>query len=290
MEEAINGTIENTSMNEQAPMMEQMPQGGVENNFDWHSLLNDELKNSFAGSRFRDVNELASAYNNALELVGKRVQDFSEQDWQLYSQIQNQFNDIPATAEEYKIDPTPMDDSYMNTFTDDDVVGIKNLAKGMGLNQTQAQVLTQSMNVIANNFINNYAAEKQAVVEDWISELKNDWGSAFESKTHSIDYCIDNILPQLTHKSPNEIRDTIRELGLGCNPILMKTFAALGEMYAEKGTRTYTNLAPQDANIAFEQLKMDPDYQAAIANKYHPRHREFMMKMDIYTNAKHNTL
>jgi hypothetical protein len=251
---------------------------------DWRANLPPDLQNSM--QRFNSPESLAKAYHEAMGLIGKKVDSFSQQDWQTYANIQSQVNGIPVSPDQYQIDASPLREGSINTFSNEDLQALKEIAHGMGLNSQQSQQLYGVLNELGNEIMGaQQMGEEQYAVTN-LNELAQDWGNAYETKLRAVSNCVENLLPQITGVSAQRIKDEIMESGAYNSALLMKIFAAIGELNMEGSSYGYGNVAPVDAGMRLAQLKSDPEWSSAVANKFHPMHQQAREELATLTRMK----
>lgn len=264
---------------------EQNPRG---EELDWRYNLPPELQKTM--QRFNSPETLAKAYTDALGLISKKVSDYSEQDWQNFASIQSQFSDIPLEPQGYEIHPIEDSEEKINTFTDEDVEDLKQIAHQMGLNRTQSQQLYNVINEVGNRIIMTQAAQAQEVDHSNLTELSNDWGKATEVKIRAVNNCINNILPTVTGVSADRIKEEIANNGLQHNAILNKIFAAIGELTMESSSRGYHNIAPMDAAQKLDQMKSSPDVFKIMSNPRHPMYNQTVRDFRMFSKIKNREI
>jgi len=241
-------------------------------NQDWRSNISPELQNT--ASRFNSPESLVKAYRDAQGLIGKKVGEYSQQDWQSYAAIQEQINNIPSSSDRYNFDLSPLSEDSENTFSNEDIAALKEVSHALGLNSDQAQGLYNVLNEVNNQAAASQEEASMEYASYNLSELARDWGEAYETKLQSISNCVENILPQITGVSAERIKEEISQSGMQYSSLLMNMFAAIGELGSEGRSSGYNNIAPMDANMRLEHLKSDPNFANIMANRWDPRHNQ----------------
>ncbi len=238
---------------------------------DWRANLSPDLQSVM--QRFNNPEDLAKAYMDAHGLVSKKVGDFSQEDWQKYSAMQEMNSNIPQTVDGYDIDFSQEEGRY-NTFTEEDVSALKEVSHAMGLNKTQAQQLYNVMNEVGNRIIEQHGEAADYKTQTSLQELDRDWGNAYQSKLDAANVCIEHILPKLTGVSSEAIREEMSNLGFEGSSIMLKALAALGELGYEGGGTGYNNVSPMDAAMRFDHFKNDPRTAEIMTNPRHPQYQQ----------------
>ena len=242
---------------------------------DWRSNLPPEMQQ--AAARFNSPEALLKAYIGAESLIGKKVSDFAQQDYQTYASIMQQVTGIPADASGYNIE---MSQHESCALTEDDIADVKEISSRLGLNNDQAQALADTMNAYGN-----------ACMEDQINqcnqsfqELANMWGNAADTKLAAIDRCVNSVLPQLMGVPSSTVKELLQ--GSWTSPAIMNALANLGELSMDSGSTGYNNLSPTDASIRLEQMKSDPNVTQILMNPTHPRHAELKQEFRTLLSLK----
>lgn len=242
---------------------------------DWRANLPQELQQ--AAARFHSPEAVLKAYMGAESLIGKKVSEYSQQDYQTYASMMQQATGIPQDASGYNIE---MSHHESCALSDDDISDLKEVSARMGLTNDQAQALVDTVNSYGN-----------ACIEDQINqcsqsfqELANMWGNAYESKLESINRCVNSVLPQLMGVPASTVQELLQ--GSWKSPAIMNALANLGELSMDSGSTGYNNLSPTDASIRLEQMKSDPDVTQILMNPTHPRHAELKQEFRTLLSLK----
>ena len=252
-------------------------------NQDWRANISPELQGLV--NRFDSPESLVRAYREAQGLISKRTSEFSQQDWQSYAMMQQQLMGIPASYDGYNINTEPLSEDRFNTFTKEDTQALKEISHALGLTNDQAQ----GFYTVLNEMGNQLADENEQAVEEYvvtnINELDHDWGEACDTKLQAVSNCVENILPALTGISSDRIKQEVVASGIENSAMLMKIFAAIGELGSEGRSMGYNNLAPMDASMRLEHMKADRETASIMANRMHPMHnqvkREFRALLEM---------
>jgi hypothetical protein len=286
--EANEGNVAEYTGNNNPAAFNNAPAYSGENQYsggsDWRANLPPDLQTSM--QRFNNPESLANAYNEAMGLIGKKVENFSQRDWENYSRIRSQVDGIPMRPDQYQINLTPLNEGSINTFSPEDLEELKGLSHRMGLNGQQTQQLYGVLNELGNNFINSQEAAEKSYTTNNLNELAQDWGNAWQTKLRAVSNCVENLLPRITGVSADRIKREMTESGACNSALLMKVFAAMGELGLEGSSPGYGNIAPMDAGMRLSQLKSDPEWAGAIANKFHPMHQRAREELHALTTVK----
>jgi hypothetical protein len=270
--------------NQQGGYTNQQPTNQQGYNPDWRANLAPELQNSM--QKFTDPESLARAYTGLQDLVSKKTNSFSPQDWERYAAVVSEMQGVPVSADQYQIDTTPLSEDRINTFTNEDMEAFKEISHAMGLNAQQAQGLYGVLNEMGNHIMAEQENHAVEYARSNMEELERDWGNASDSKLRAIDNCVNRILPQITGVSADRIKEEVYNSGACNSALLMKIFAAVGELGMESSSYGYNNIAPMDASMRLSQLRSDPDWVNALINKHHPRHGQAQEEHKTLLNLK----
>ncbi len=237
----------------------------------WKTNFAPELRSGI--DRFKDPESLAKAYMGAVDLISKKVSDFSSEDVGRYGEMIEHLRDIPADPKGYSIDVSEID-GRQNLMSDQDVEDLKALSKDMGLNRNQSQYLYDALNGMANNIIADRVEEIKGAEQQVMSDLARDWGKAFEHKKASLGICVNDVIPKLTGASPDAVSASFQAAVMAGGSIVAKTLAAFGEMCSNSQSSGYNNIAPMDAKLQFEHFKKDKTNEQAMMDPRHPRHKQ----------------
>lgn len=227
---------------------------------DWRANLAPELQTIAA--KFNSPEAMIKGYAGLQSLIGRKVSDYSKEDWQTYAAMMQDTTNIPANIDGYELQEAPDG----NVLEQEHLDAIKEQAYQLGLNQEQAQALYERENAEYAEHLEN--ATHQCV--DCFQQLGDMWGNAYETKLNALTNCVENILPHLAGCSAEEFKEAIGDAYM--NPMLMNLFATIGEMCQDSGSVGYNNFTPTDASIRLEQMKSDPDIMKILTNQSDPRH------------------
>ena len=247
-----------------------------QNNQHWSTTLSPEFQ-QFA-SKFENPEAMVKSYINAQALVGKKVEDFSKEDYQTYAAMMQQATDIPTDANGYKINA---EGEETNCLSDDELAEIRERAHDLGLTTKQAQELYKMENEDRLNMQENVLNQTKSSYE----ELAKRWGNAANTKLKAVEHCVHNIFPQLLGCSSEQVVDSLQ--GVWNNPLLMEALAKIGELGTDSGNTGYDNLSPSDAALRLEQMKSDPRTFQALSNPMDPRHKEVKQEFRTLLAIKH---
>lgn len=173
-----------------------------------------------------DVPSLIKSYVNAQKLIGadKVVipkADAPQEDWNnFYAKMGK-----PSSLEEFKVEPIE-NGAIEQEFTD----AFKQAAFEANLLPHQAQKLLAAMNDYEAQANEAFVAQSKEKFEAAVTELKGEWGDAFESKVKMANDLARDFGGQ-------ELLDHLKNTGIGADPMIVKAFVKMAEqMKGEDGT------------------------------------------------------
>ena len=193
-------------------------------NTDWKASLSDEVRADKSLENINDIESLAKSYVHAQKLVGSDKipvpnKHATDKDWDaVYEKLGR-----PKTAEEYKFnlpEDQKVDDAALKNFSTQ--------AHKLGLLPGQAEGMVKFYNEMKSTEL--AAAESTATGqrEKAITELKTEWGQAYDQKLQQANNVVASVFPQ-------GFMNTNLEDGtkLGDHPAVIKAFATLAGKMGE---------------------------------------------------------
>ena len=191
---------------------------------DWKASLSDEIRADKSLENINDIESLAKSYVHAQKMVGADKipvpnKFATDKDWDaVYEKLGR-----PKTAEEYKFnlpEDQKVDDAALKNFSTQ--------AHKLGLLPGQAEGMVKFYNEMKSTEL--AAAESTATGqrEKAITELKTEWGQAYDQKLQQANNVVASVFPQ-------GFMNTNLEDGtkLGDHPAVIKAFATLAGKMGE---------------------------------------------------------
>ena len=191
---------------------------------DWKASLSDEVRADKSLENINDIESLAKSYVHAQKMVGADKipvpnKFATDKDWDaVYEKLGR-----PKTAEEYKFnlpEDQKVDDAALKNFSTQ--------AHKLGLLPGQAEGMVKFYNEMKSTEL--AAAESTATGqrEKAITELKTEWGQAYDQKLQQANNVVASVFPQ-------GFMNTNLEDGtkLGDHPAVIKAFANLAGKMGE---------------------------------------------------------
>lgn len=227
---------------------------------DWRQALPQELRENQQIGRYKSLADLANGYINLqrhfsgekLVIPGKSA---TEDDWkQVFTKL-----GVPEKVEDYKIkfkEGVTIDENFSKEFA--------SLAHKSGILPKQAQALADWFSEKNAGAESEYTKEMEKVRTEELTNLKKDWGAAYDKKL--------GVANSIFRSLPPEVQKTMVEAGLSKSVALTRALSALGEKYlsedqikggAESGIRA--KMSPAEAKKAADGI---------MGNAEHPYHKK----------------
>jgi len=231
---------------------------------DWKANLSDEIRADKSLENIKDIEGLAKSYVHAQKLVGSDKipvpnKFATDKDWDaVYEKLGR-----PADAAGYKYDlpeDQKIDEASLKNFSDQ--------AHKLGLLPGQANGMVKFYNEMTAASLQESETTAVAAREASSSELKKEWGQAFDQKISQAANLAKSV-------GASELFNTNMADGtkLGDNPIMIKAFAELaGKMGEDNITQSSgpTFQTPAQLEKDIGELTMPG---SAYWDKNHPNHK-----------------
>jgi hypothetical protein len=234
---------------------------------DWRASLEEEFSQDPSLAAFKNVNDLAKSYINTKKMIGADKISVPgkyatpEEMREVYQKL-----GLPGELGAYELNPTEGD------LNDDLFGGFKEAAFEAGVLPGQAQGIYDWFQKASASMQEQQMAQQQAQVDANISELKQEWGPAFNDKL---------VLAKagVKHFGGDDLMAHLDQSGLGNDAKVIKAFAKVGESLNEdefKGvTEARGGMTPRDIEGKKAELFNDPAY----FDKNHPKHKVIVDEM-----------
>lgn len=167
-----------------------------------------------------DIPTLVKNYVHAQRTIGKKGtilpdENASEETWnELYNQLGR-----PESPDKYEL-------GELDALQEDFVKEFAEQAHKAGLTPKQAKQLMGYYNEAASRESEQEIQQRQADVDSAISELKQEWGEAFDTQIHKAQVALKQF-------GGEEMMNYLNETGLGNDVNLIRLFAKVGESLRE---------------------------------------------------------
>ena len=234
---------------------------------DFKAGLPDDLKSEKSLEAIKDIPGLAKSYVEAQKMIGGSVRvpkdDAPPEEWaKFYAKT-----GTPAKPEEYKFtrpalgEGVAWDEPFEREFLA--------MAHGVGLNNKQVQALMDMQAKHVEGQLRVLAEKRKLTV----SALKQDWGEDFERRM-TLAGRAKNLLQEKAGIKPEEADAFFDGRGAGDDPVLLKIFHAIGEIFAEDGWIKGETAASQAQTIRQQIDSILKDANDAYNKKDDPKHDE----------------
>lgn len=231
---------------------------------DWRSSFSPEYQQAL--ERYKCADDLIKTTLSAQALLGKRNNQWREEDAESYRAVMGANADIPANANDYHIDTFPE-----NVLDETSMSVVKNASQLMGLNQSQAQQLYEFCHDVYVNDIQAQAEEQQTALQHCGEILSTLWGKDYPQQLRAVEVCAEQVFPQITGMSAEQIEDILDSTNSRQNPLLLAAMSFIGKMMMEGGATGYAGTSPMDANIDLEAMQSDKELMNKMLNVWDPR-------------------
>jgi len=234
-------------------------------NTDWKASLSDEIRNEKSLENISDIESLAKSFVHAQKLVGADKipvpnKFATDEDWnKVYEKLGR-----PKSADEYKFnlpEDKTVDEAALKGFADQ--------AHKLGLLPGQADGVVKFYNDMIGAELADANSIAVAAREKATSELKTEWGQAYDQKIAAANNVVRSVLPD-GFMSMN-MEDGTK---LGDNPVVIKAFAMLAEKMGED------KIISSDGPIMMTPKALDKEINSLTApgsaywDKTHPAHKD----------------
>lgn len=248
---------------EQAPALSGDTNTPIQNT-DWKASLSDEIRNEKSLENISDIESLAKGYVHAQRLVGADKipvpnKFATEEDWnKVYEKLGR-----PKSADEYKFnlpEDKTVDEAALKTFAEQ--------AHKLGLLPGQADGVVKFYNDMIGQELSNANSIAEAARNKATTELKTEWGQAYDQKIAAANQVVASVFPQ-GFMSMN-MEDGTK---LGDNPAVIKAFAMLAERMGED------KIVQSDGPMMQTPKQIDKEINnltapgSAYWDKNHPNHQ-----------------
>jgi len=191
---------------------------------DWKASLSDEIRSDKSLENIKDIEGLAKSYVHAQKLVGSDKipvpnKFATEKDWdEVYQKLGR-----PATPGDYKYElpeDKKIDEAALKNFSDQ--------AHKLGLLPGQANGMVKFYNEMTSSALQEADTKATAAREASSTELKKEWGQAFEQKISQASSLAKSV--GATELFNANMADGTK---LGDHPVMIKAFAELANKMGE---------------------------------------------------------
>ena len=247
-------------------------------NTDWKASLSDEIRNEKSLENISDIESLAKSFVHAQKLVGADKipvpnKFATEDDWnKVYEKLGR-----PKSADEYKFN-LPED----KTVDEAALKGFAQQAHKLGLLPGQADGVVKFYNDMIGQELSAANIVAEAARNKATTELKTEWGQAFNQKIAAANQVVASVFPQ-GFMSMN-MEDGTK---LGDNPAVIKAFAMLAERMGEDKIVQGDGPIMQTPKQIEKEINTLTAQGSAYWDKNHPNHAAAVEEVAELFKQKH---
>jgi len=195
----------------------------------WKEVLAPEVRDAGFLKNIKDIPTLVKTLENAQKMIGADKiaipgQGSTQDDWK------NVFRKLglPEKPEDYKVE---VDAKFQDKIDKDFMGEFSKAAHAAGILPSQAKQVAEWFSEANEKAFQAQEQAIQQLVDKQISDLKTEWGGAYEQNVTQAKAGMTEIM------TPAE-QELIRKSGLGRNPLFIKAMQRVGAMVAEDKTTT----------------------------------------------------
>ena len=236
-----------------------------ETNTDWKASLSDEVRADKSLENIKDIESLAKSYVHAQKLVGAEKipvpnKFATEKDWDaVYEKLGR-----PKNADGYKYqlpEGQQVDEASLKNFSSQ--------AHKLGLLPSQAQGVVNFYNEMMNKQSAEAESTSTAAREKAMTELKTEWGQAYDQKLQKANAVVSSVFPQGIMSM--NLADGTK---IGDHPAVIKAFATLADKMGEDNIVQASGPAVMTPKQLEKEIGNLTAQGSAYWDKNHPNHQE----------------
>ena len=243
----------------------------------WKDNLPEDIRGHQSLETFTDVGALAKSYVHAQSMIGADKVPVpgkwaDENDWnEVYDRLGR-----PKESDGYELDfsktpeGTAVDDEFVQWF--------RGAAHGAGLNNKQAQALSQQYVEFAANMMDGSTVDVEGAKQQTVIELKQEYGNAFDERLGRGN----NFLTEFGEEG---LSDLVLEGGIPLrdHPSFVKTLINAASWIHDNvsedkviGTGESSAMTPSEAQSEINELQRP---ESPYWDKRHPQHSDYVQKV-----------
>ena len=222
--------------------------------------LSKSVQSSFLAdpslSKFKTVDDLAKAYQNANKLIGKRVQDLLPDEIKAL----NIKAGAPASKDEYDFKDTGV--------PEEDAAKYKDILFNLGVPKEAAREFIKWQEQETTSRIKLEEQSMLVEAKQNISSLKEEFGSSFNERIAIANKAVNYL-------GGEELRKAIEDAGLGTHPAIIKALVKAGS-FLQEGTLP----APSSKPVGMTPSEIDASIKSFMSSERYSKARENPMSAD----------
>ncbi len=243
----------------------------------WRDDLPEDIRGHQSLETFTDVGALAKSYVHAQSMIGADKVPVpgkwaDENDWnEVYDRLGR-----PKESAGYELDFSEVPEG--TGVNDDFVAWFRDAAHGVGLNNNQAQQLSQAYVEFAANMMDGSTVDVEGAKVQTVTELKKEFGNAYEERLGRGNNF-------LTEFGEDGLTDLVLEGGIPLrdHPSFVKTLINAASWIHDNvsedkviGDRDSNAMTPAEAQSEINELQR-PD--SPYWDRSHPQHSDYVQKV-----------
>ena len=242
---------------------------------DWRASLDETLRADPTLADIKDLNGLAKSYVHAQRMIGKDkvsipIEGADPSEWDMFYERLGRPGDG-----NYKLEPNGVVPDGLE-FDPASLDRFKKIFHSHGLTQKQAEGLFKDYMGYVGEQHQAIAQTGQASREQWVSEVKSEFGKAFDER-------VDLAVRAVETFGGQELIQWLDQTGLGDHPMFVKMFAKIGqqmqEALATPGQSRGWTMTPDSARQEIARMQRDNDFMTSYMTPGATGHAEAVKKM-----------
>ena len=239
---------------------EQQASTTTESQFNWKENLRSDLRESPLAKKFGEdvdgLNKFAESYSNLEKLLGHEKVPIPKgaddvEGWNRFNKAMG----IPDKADQYSLQDPKLPETMKGFAIDKNKFA--EVVHAHKLTPAQAEGLWKAYNEININTYTQAVEKSQRQVQDMISQLKGQWGDAYDTNIELGQMVINKF------SDDQDMNDYITAV-LSQDPRGAKFLAKIGDQFAENKVGEFQmkrfSLAPEQAQEEIDKIVRDPNH------------------------------
>jgi hypothetical protein len=244
---------------------------------EWLQQLPDDLRE--ITEKYKDPIQLLKAYKASNDALSKRVEQFTENEWNAFRASNDKAFGVPETSEKYELKFAKFQEDSSDILDDNSKDVLKKTFHALGLNNDQANYIYNLFN--ETHFRSEKIRDDERAIEAKNTEefLKNEWGKGFEENLNYAKICLDSVVPQALNETPEDIKKWFLEKGYHNDQRLLRLVSMMGRLNSNTPRTPSGNITKTDAAVLYNQRIRDAEYMKAFNSLNHPDHERTVAEL-----------